>query len=67
MKKLGRWSYIKITGKHRIKTTIITCYCLVRGPSPESAYSQHLLYMSGNTNISENIVYLRQLFGYDLK
>ena len=28
---LGRWSYITITGKNNLKTTIVTCYCPCKG------------------------------------
>ena len=67
-RKLGRWSYVTLTGKNAIKSTFITCYCPVISSSPGSTYSQHLLYMSENKNILHvNISCPRQLFGYDLK
>ena len=65
--KLEGWANIAITYKNGITTTIITCYCPPRGIPPGIIYSQHLLYISGNNNIPENIVCLRQLFGHDLK
>ena len=65
---LGRWSYFTITGKHNLKTTIVTCYCPCKGQSPGSVYSQHLLYMSENkTKYPDTISCPRQLFGYDLR
>lgn len=46
---LGLWSYVTITGKHNLKSTIITCYCPCKGFFPGSIYSQHLIYMSKNS------------------
>ena len=67
-RNLGRWSYVTITGKNAITSTIITCYCPVISSSPGSVYSQHLLYMSENkSKIPTNIICPRQLFGHDLK
>ena len=67
-RRLGRWSYMTITGKNAVKTTLVTCYCPVISSSPGSVYSQHLNYMSENANkIPEGIICPRQLYGYDLK
>ena len=50
-RKLGRWSYITITGQIGDKTTFSTCYCPVRGTSPASAYSwQPYKYITMNNN-----------------
>ena len=45
-RKLGRWSFITIDGKNRVKTTFVTAYCPVISNSPGSCYSQQLLYMA---------------------
>ena len=66
-RRLGRWSYMTITGKNAIKTTLITCYCPVISNSPGSAYSQHLIYMAEIANkLPEGITCPRKLYGYDL-
>ena len=63
---LDRWSYMTITGKNAVKTTLVTCYCPVISSSPGSVYSQHFIYMAENTNlIPEGIVCPRQLYGHD--
>ena len=67
-RKLGRWSYITITGKNEVKTTFITCYCPVISNSPGAVYSQHLIYMAENKNkIPDGIICPRQLYGHDLQ
>ena len=43
--KLGWWSWIIVTGKNNVKTTIITCYCSCKGTSTGSLYPQYLVYM----------------------
>ena len=65
---LGRWSYITITGKDSLSTTILTCCCPCCGTFPGSAYSQQLVYMAENKdNIPANITCRWQLFSLDLK
>ena len=67
-RKLGRWSYFSITGKNKLTTTFLTCYCPVVSSSPGSFYSQNLVYMAENKNkIPHGIACPRQLYGYDLK
>ena len=67
-RKLGRWSYITITGKNNLVTTFVTCYCPVLSHSPGSFYSQNLIYMAENHEVMpENITFPRQLYGHDLK
>ena len=67
-RRLGRWSFISITGKNGFITTFITCYCPVISTSPGSAYSQHLVYMAENEGeIPSSIKCPRQLFGQDLR
>ena len=67
-RKLGRWSYISVTGKNNLTTTFITCYCPVIGRNSGSVYSQHLTYMSQNSKeIPYGITCPRQLFGHDLQ
>ena len=66
-RKLGRWSYITLTGKNNVITTIFTCYCPCRSSSVGSAYVQQLLYMSMYKEQIPDIKCPRQLFGYDLK
>ena len=39
-RNLGRWSFITLTGKNSINTTIFTCYCPCRSTSIGSAYAQ---------------------------
>ena len=53
--------------KKYVKINLVTCYCPVRGTYPGSLYSQHLLRMSNNKDIPENIVCPRQLFEHNLK
>ena len=66
-KKLGRWSYITLTGRNEMKTTIYTCYCPCKSSSIGSAYAQQLLYMSENDCATQNVTCPRQLFGKDLR
>ena len=67
-RKLGRWVWMTVTGRNNCNTTIITCYCPVKGTSPGSVYAQHLLYMAeNNIDMPNNITCPRQLFGHDLK
>ena len=67
-RKLGRWVWMTVTGRNNCNTTIITCYCPVKGSSPGSVYSQHLIYMAeNNIDVPNDIACPRQLFGYDLK
>ena len=67
-RKLGRWVWVTVTGKNNCNTTIITCYCPVKGTSPGSVYAQHLLYMAEhNIDVPNNITCPRQLFGHDLQ
>ena len=47
-RNLGRWSYITLTGKNSVTTTIFTCYCPCRSTSIGSAYVQQLLYIAMN-------------------
>ena len=65
---LGRWAWLTITGKNNCNTTIITCYCPVRGKSTGSVYSQQLIYMAENRAlIPAETTCPRQLYGIDLK
>ena len=67
-RKLGRWSFVTITGKNNLVTTFVTCYCPVLSHSPGSFYSQNLIYMAENhADMPENITCPRQLYGHDLK
>ena len=66
-RNLGRWSYITLTGKNSVTTTIFTCYCPCRSTSIGSVFAQQLLYISMNKQTLPKIDCPRQLFGYDLK
>ena len=65
-RKLGRWSFLTLTGKNELKTTIFTCYCPTRNSLPGSVFSQHLTYMAEHNNDMKTLC-PRQLFGIDLK
>ena len=54
-RNLGRWSYITLTGKNDVNTTIFTCYCPCRKTCAGSAFVQHLLYMARNKSALPNI------------
>ena len=62
-KKLGRWSYIILTGKNELRTTIYTYYCPCRSSSVGSAHAQQLLYMSENKDNFPDVSCPTQLFG----
>ena len=67
-RRLGRWSNMTVTGKNDLSTTIITCYCPVKGTCTGSAYVQHLKYMADHRNeLPEDMECPRQLLGHDLK
>ena len=67
-RRLGRWSTMTTTGKNELHTTIITCYCPVKGTCTGSAYVQHLKYMADHRNEPpDDMDCPRQLFGHDLK
>ena len=49
-RKLGQWSFITLTSKNNITTTIFTCHCPCRSSIIGSAYVQQMLYMATNKN-----------------
>ena len=66
-RNLGRWSYMTIDGKNDLSTTLITCYCPVKGTCTGSAYVQQLKYMADHrAELPEDMNCPRQLFGHDL-
>ena len=65
---ISEMKFFTITGKHNLRTIIVTCYFPCKEASTGSVYSQHLLYMAENkTAYPDHINCLRQLFGYDLR
>ena len=66
-RNLGRWCSFSFAGKNKTITTIIMCYCPVKGTSVGGAYAQHLIYMSDHKDSIPPTSCPRQLFGLDLK
>ena len=61
---LGRWSWIKLQGKHGKSTTIITAYCPCMSDSakPETVYSQQKRFLiSNNEDICPREAFRRDL------
>lgn len=66
-RKLGRYSYVTITGKNELNTIFIICYCPVKGTLPGSVYAQHLVYMTNNnSSLPADIVCPRQFLDHGL-
>ena len=39
---LGRWSWMRFTGKHGLTTRVITAYCPIKNLNPSGCYSQQI-------------------------